>query len=347
MYFRKKLKMKKILVTGGCGYIGSHTLIDLIENGFEVISIDNHLRSHISQLNAVEKITGHKILNYNIDLCNAADVISVFEKEKNIEGIIHFAALKSVPESVAQPMLYYQNNLQSLINILHAAQKFNVKNFVFSSSCSVYGNATELPVTELTPLQNAESPYGFTKQIGERIIADFAKINSDMNFILLRYFNPVGAHESALIGEVPFDKPSNLVPIITQTAIGKNSLVTVYGNDYPTKDGSCVRDYIHVMDLANAHTKSLQYLIAKKNKTNYDIINIGSGNGYTVLEAIHAFEEVTMQALNYTIGNRRDGDTIAVYADISKAQEKLGWQPLRDIKAMMLTAWNWEKQMSK
>jgi UDP-glucose 4-epimerase len=338
--------MKKILVTGGSGYIGSHTLIDLIANDFEVISIDNHLRSNPSQLDAVEAITHQKIKNYNIDLCNKADLEKVFELEKNIEGIIHFAALKSVPESVANPMLYYHNNIQSLVNILDLAKKNGVLNFVFSSSCSVYGNAKELPVTEQTPLQMAESPYGYSKQIGERIIADFAKINSEMSFILLRYFNPVGAHESATIGEVPYEKPNNLVPLITQTAIGKNSSLTVFGNDYDTRDGSCIRDFIHVMDLANAHTKSLQFLLAKHDTSNYEIINIGSGNGSTVLEAINAFETVTNQKLNYTIGGRREGDTIAVYADISKANEKLNWFPKRDINAMMLTAWNWEKQMS-
>ncbi|MEY2829100.1 MAG: UDP-glucose 4-epimerase GalE [Bacteroidota bacterium] len=339
--------MKKILVTGGCGYIGSHTLIDLISNGFDVISIDNHLRSHQQQLDAVEKITGRKIKNHIIDLCNAEAVHHFFETEKNIDGIIHFAALKSVPESVADPMFYYHNNLQSLINILVSAQKNNIKHFVFSSSCSVYGNAKELPVTELTPLQNAESPYGYTKQIGERIIADFATTHPEMNFILLRYFNPVGAHESALIGEVPFDKPNNLVPIITQTAIGKINSLTVFGNDYDTKDGSCVRDFIHVMDLANAHTKAMEHLTHHKNQTNYNIINLGSGNGYTVLEAIHAFENATAQKLNYTIGGRREGDTIAVYADITKATTTLGWKPTRDINTMMLTAWNWEKKMNQ
>jgi UDP-glucose 4-epimerase len=343
----KNKAMKKILVTGGCGYIGSHTLIDLIANSFDVVSIDNHLRSNANQLESVEKITGKKIVNYNIDLCDATALNSFFETEKNIDGIIHFAALKSVPESVANPMLYYHNNLQSLVNILNAAQKFQIKNFVFSSSCSVYGNAKELPVTELTPLQNAESPYGFTKQIGERIIADFANIHPEINFILLRYFNPVGAHESALIGEVPFDKPNNLVPIITQTAIGKIKSLTVFGNDYDTKDGSCVRDFIHVMDLANAHTKSILHLVNHQNQVNYNIINLGSGNGYTVLEAIQAFEKITNQKLNYTIGDRREGDTIAVYADITKATTTLGWQPIRDINTMMLSAWNWEKKMNE
>jgi UDP-glucose 4-epimerase len=337
--------MKKILVTGGCGYIGSHTLIDLINNGFEVISMDNNLRSNISQLKTVEQITNKQIKNYDIDICNKVAVDKVFEIEKNIVGIIHFAALKSVPESVDNPLLYYHNNLQSLINILDAANTNGINNIVFSSSCSVYGNAKELPVTELTELQNAESPYGYTKQIGERIIADFAKKNATINFLLLRYFNPVGAHESALIGEVPFDKPSNLVPIITQTAIGKMKELIVFGNDYPTLDGSCVRDFIHVMDLANAHTKSLQFLIDKKNKTNYDIVNVGSGNGNTVLEAIKAFEKVSGLKLNYKIGDRRDGDTVAVYADITKAKTLLGWLPTRDLNTMMLTAWNWEKQM--
>jgi UDP-glucose 4-epimerase len=339
--------MQKILVTGGCGYIGSHTLVDLVENGFEVVSIDSHLRSKPSQLLGVEEIIGNKIKNYKVDLCDWGAVKKVFDQEKNITGIIHFAALKSVPESVSNPMLYYHNNIASLINILNAAAKFQVKEFVFSSSCSVYGNADELPVTEQTPLKYAESGYAFTKQIGERMIQDFAAIHSEMNFILLRYFNPVGAHESAIIGEVPYDKPNNLVPIITQTAIGKMQQLTVFGGDYETRDGSCVRDYIHVSDIAHAHTLAMKFLLKNESKKNVEIFNLGTGNGVTVLEAIHAFEKVSGVKLNYKIGERRDGDVIAVYANIDKAKKMLGWMPKRNIEDMMLTAWNWEKKMKQ
>ena len=339
--------MQKILVTGGCGYIGSHTLVDLIENGFEVVSIDNNMRSKTSQLDGVEQIIGAQIKNYKVDLCDWGAVKKVFDLEKNITGIIHFAALKSVPESVANPMLYYHNNISSLINISNAATKYNIKKFVFSSSCSVYGNADELPVTELTPFKNAESPYGFSKQIGERMIKDFAVIHPEMNFILLRYFNPVGAHESAKIGEVPYEKPNNLVPIITQTAIGKIQQLTVFGGDYDTRDGSCVRDYIHVADIANAHTLAMKFLLNDVAKNNVEVFNLGTGNGVTVLEAINAFEKVSGVKLNYKIGERRDGDVVAVYANIDKAKKILGWIPKRNIEQMMLTAWNWENEMQK
>ncbi len=339
--------MQKIVVTGGCGYIGSHTLVDLIENGFEVISIDNHLRSKPSQMDGVEEIIGNSIKNYKVDLCDWGALKKVFDQEKNIAGIIHFAALKSVPESVAEPLLYYHNNVESLVNILRAAKEFEVKQFVFSSSCSVYGNAKELPVTESTPFQKAESPYGFSKQIGERMITDFAAIHPNQNFILLRYFNPVGAHDSAIIGEVPFEKPNNLVPIITQTAIGKMPMLTVFGSDYDTRDGSCVRDYIHVQDLANAHTCAMQFLLKNDAENNLDVFNLGSGNGVTVLEAIHAFEKVSGIKLNYKMGERRSGDTIAVYANIDKAKKILGWLPKKNIDEMMLTAWNWEKKMAQ
>jgi UDP-glucose 4-epimerase len=338
--------MQKILVTGGCGYIGSHTLVDLIEHGFEVISVDNHLRSKATQLDGVEKITGKKIKNYAVDLCDWNAVEKIFQEEKNIDGIIHFAALKSVPESVAEPLLYYHNNLASLVNILKATAQFGVKEFVFSSSCSVYGNADELPVTEATPLKYAESPYGFSKQIGERMIKDFAAIHANINFILLRYFNPVGAHQSAIIGEVPYERPNNLVPIITQTAIGKIQQLTVFGGDYDTRDGSCVRDYIHVSDVAHAHTCAMKYLLNDAPKKNVDVFNLGSGNGVTVLEAINAFEKVSGTKLNYKVGERRDGDVIAVYANIDKVKNILQWQPQRNIEQMMLTAWNWEKAMS-
>src|SRR5690348_3936089 len=282
--------MNKVLVTGGCGYIGAHTIVDLINNGFEVVSVDNNAKSTTRLLNGVEKITGKKIKNYKVDLCNFDDTHAVFQENRDMTDIIHFAAFKTVPESVAEPLVYFHNNLESLINMLRCVKEFSVPNFVFSSSCSVYGNAKDLPVVEATPLGEAQSPYARTKQMGEQVILDFSRVNP-YNNILLRYFNPVGAHPSAVIGELPLGKPDNLVPVITQTAIGKIPKMTVWGSDYDTRDGSCIRDYIHVMDIANAHTKALQYLLDKKNTANYEIFNLGTGNGVSVLEAIKAFEK--------------------------------------------------------
>jgi len=337
----------KILVTGGSGYIGSHTIVDLIDNGFEVISIDNFIRSTPQALEGIKKITTREIKNYAIDLCDRDAVQKFFSEEKNIQGIIHFAALKTVPESVAQPLLYFKNNLESLLNLLEAVQQYQIPNFVFSSSCSVYGNPDKLPVTEETPMKEAESPYARTKQIGENILEDFSKANKNVQSIALRYFNPVGAHTSAIIGEFSTEKPENLIPIITQTAIGKRGKMFVHGHDYPTRDGSCIRDYIHVMDIANAHTKALQYLIAKKNIVNYEIFNLGTGNGVTVIEAINAFEKVSGKKLNYELGPRRAGDVIAVYADNTKAKILLGWTPKYDLDVMMKTAWDWELCLNK
>ncbi len=333
--------MQKVLVTGGCGYIGSHTIVDLINNGFDVVSVDSNIRSSTKLLEGVEKITGRKIRNYKVDLCNMEDTHAVFHENRDIVGVIHFAALKSVGESVNEPLFYFQNNLTSLINVLKCIKEFNVPNFVFSSSCSVYGNATELPVVESTPLGEAQSPYARTKQMGEQMIEDFARVNT-ANSILLRYFNPVGAHPSALIGELPIGKPDNLVPVITQTAIGKIPKLSVHGSNYDTRDGSCIRDYIHVMDIANAHTKALQYLIEKRNSSNLDVFNLGTGNGVTVLEAIQAFEKVSGMKLNYEIGPERPGDVIAIYANNSKAKTELGWDPQLTIEDSMRTAWQWE-----
>ncbi len=335
----------KILVTGGCGYIGAHTLVDLIENGFEVISVDDLSRSNTRLLDGVEKITGRKVVNYPINLCDAQATNELFAQQSDIAGIIHFAAYKSVPESVENPLLYYHNNLASLINLLRGVEKYGIPHFIFSSSCSVYGNSEQLPVTEETPLQKAESPYGNTKQIGEQILADVAKVNPASSFISLRYFNPVGAHPSALIGELQ-ETPQNLVPIITQTAIGKRPMLTVYGDDYETPDGSCVRDFIHIMDIANAHTKALQYLIQQKNTENYDVFNLGSGCGVSVLEAIKAFEQVSGLSLPYQLGARREGDVVSIYSDNQKAARLLGWQPRYSLEDMMLTAWKWEQVMS-
>jgi len=338
--------MNKVLVTGGCGYIGAHTIVDLINNGFEVVSVDNNAKSTTRLLNGVEKITGKKIKNYKVDLCNFDDTHAVFQENRDMTGIIHFAAFKTVPESVAEPLVYFHNNLESLINMLRCVKEFSVPNFVFSSSCSVYGNAKDLPVVEATPLGEAQSPYARTKQMGEQVILDFSRVNP-YNNILLRYFNPVGAHPSAVIGELPLGKPDNLVPVITQTAIGKIPKMTVWGSDYDTRDGSCIRDYIHVMDIANAHTKALQYLLDKKNTANYEIFNLGTGNGVSVLEAIKAFEKVSGTKLNYTLGPRRPGDVVAIYADNTKAKKLLGWEPEYDIEDMMRTAWKWELKLQE
>ena len=334
--------MNKVLVTGGCGYIGSHTIIDLIENGFEVISIDNLSNSTEEPLAAIEKITGKRVRNYEVDLCDAKLTREVFEQNSDLIGIIHFAALKSVGESVYEPLRYFHNNLLGLVNVLNCAKDFNVPHVIFSSSCSVYGNADDLPVTEDTPFKEAESPYARTKQMGEHIIEDFCKTANDCSAILLRYFNPAGAHESALMGESSRNKATNLVPVITETAIGKRDSMTVFGDDYDTRDGSCIRDYIHVMDLANAHTKCLQYLMAGKNEKACEVFNVGIGEGATVLEAVNAFIKTTGKTLNYKLGPRRAGDVVAIYANKNKAVDVLGWEPSRGIEEIMKTAWDWE-----
>ncbi len=338
--------MAKILVTGGCGYIGSHTIIDLIENGFDVISIDDYSRSTNIALTGIEKITGKKIKNYSVDLKNFDETQAVFMEHTDIDGIIHFAAYKAVGESVDQPILYYENNLIGLINLLKCVQEFGVPNIVFSSSCTVYGNPDIIPVTEKSPIKPAESPYGATKQMGEVILKDFTKATAT-NAILLRYFNPVGAHPSINIGELPVGKPQNLVPAITQTAVGKLPKMKVHGNDYNTIDGSCVRDYIHVSDIAHAHTLAIQYLANEKNETACDIFNLGTGDGVSVLEAIHTFEKVSGIKLNYEIGPRRAGDVVAIYANNDAAVNKLGWKINYGITEMMDTAWKWELKLKE
>ncbi|MCB0699476.1 MAG: UDP-glucose 4-epimerase GalE [Chitinophagales bacterium] len=338
--------MSKILVTGGCGYIGGHTIVDLIENGFEVISIDDLSRGSLRMLEGIEKVTGKPVKNYKVNLCDLEDTEAVFIENPDITGIIHFAAYKSVPESVQYPLKYFRNNLDSLVNLLQCAQENNVNNFVFSSSCSVYGNPTKLPVDEKADLAEPESPYARTKQMGEAICRDFSRVNPDFKVILLRYFNPVGAHPSAIIGELQ-EKPENLVPVITQTAIGKLPEMNVFGSDYDTRDGSCVRDYIHVMDIANAHTKSLQYLIEDKNTDACEVFNLGTGEGVTVLELIQAFEKVSGEKLNYNLGPRRPGDVVAVYADNCKARALLDWDIKYGLEEMMDTAWRWEQALKK
>ncbi len=336
--------MKKILVTGGCGYIGAHTIVDLIENGYDVISADNNSRSTDRILESVEKITGRKVKNYKVDLCNYDDTFAIFQENPELSGIIHFAAYKSVGESVEKPLLYFENNLNSLINILKCAEEFGVDNFVFSSSCTVYGNPDQIPVTENTPMKAAESAYGATKQMGEQIVRDVVNASS-VKAILLRYFNPVGAHPTALLGELPIGKPQNLVPAITQTAIGKLPMMQVFGTDYPTRDGSCVRDYIHVCDIAHAHTLAFNYLLEGKNQSNCEVFNLGTGNGYTVLELIAEFEKASGVKLNYRTGPRRPGDVIAIYANNDRARNMLGWVPKYDLHEMMATAWKWELRL--
>ncbi|MBP6445693.1 MAG: UDP-glucose 4-epimerase GalE [Saprospiraceae bacterium] len=336
---------KKVLVTGGTGYIGSHTLIDLIENGYDVVCADNGCNSDTSSLLAIEKITGVKVPYFHIDLCDLSGAETIFKSHPDIQGVIHFAALKAVGESVEKPIQYFRNNIDSLINTLDLCLKYDVKAFIFSSSCTVYGDVSSSPVDENTPLQEAASPYGRTKQIGEQIITDTIK-NKSLKSILLRYFNPAGAHPSGHLGESPINPPQNLVPVITETAIGKRNSMTVYGDDYPTRDGSCVRDYIHVCDLAHAHTLALNYIFEGLQSIQTEIFNVGIGNGLTVLEIIRAFEKVSGEKLNYQIGGRRPGDIMAIYSDYRKAKNLLGWNPKYNVNDIMHTAWLWEKNRS-
>ncbi len=337
--------MKKILVTGGCGYIGGHTIVDLIQNGFDVISVDDLSRGSMKMLHGIEKIVGRPVKNYKVDLCNLDDTEAIFLENPDLVGVVHFAAFKSVPESVREPLMYFKNNLNSLINILQCAEDFDVDNFVFSSSCSVYGNPKALPVSESAPFMEPESPYARTKQIGEGMCRDFTFFHKDFNTILLRYFNPVGAHPSGLIGEFQ-DLSENLVPVITKTAIGKRPDMSVFGTDYPTRDGSCVRDYVHVSDIAHAHTLALQYIIEDRNKSNCEVFNLGTGAGVTVLELINAFERVSGQKLNYKLDKRRPGDVVEVFANNNKACSVLGWDTKFDLDAMMDTAWRWEQALA-
>lgn len=332
----------KILVTGGCGYIGSHTIVDLLENGCEVVSVDNLSNADEVVLGGITKITGTTVQNHVIDLADRTSTLRLFHEEQ-FDGVIHFAALKAVGESVQQPIRYYQNNLNSLLNVIEGMEETGCKRLIFSSSCSVYGNSKELPVTEATVRQEAESPYARTKQMGEDILFDYCRVHPGFHTALLRYFNPAGAHSSGLIGEAPSNPASNLVPVITETAIGKRKEMTVFGDDYNTRDGSCIRDYIHVMDLAHAHTLALDYLQTKDKASNYEIFNLGTGAGVSVLEAIYAFEQVSGQKLNYRIGDRRIGDVVSIYANYEKAEQELGWVPALDIKDIMRTAWEWEK----
>jgi UDP-glucose 4-epimerase len=320
--------------------------VDLIENGFNVISVDNLSRASDQSLVGIEKITGKKIKNYTVDLTDKVATENIFKENPGITGIIHFAAYKAVGESVELPLDYYENNLCSLVHLLQMSVKYHAKHFIFSSSCTVYGNPDASRVTEDTPLQAAASPYGATKQMGEVIVKDTAH-TFPISAILLRYFNPVGAHPSTAIGELPIGRPQNLVPAITQTAIGKLPKMQVHGTDYDTRDGSCIRDYIHVCDIAHAHTLALQYSIKKNQEKSCEIFNLGTGNGISVLEAIQAFEKVSGVTLNYEIGPRRSGDIVAIYANNDKAVKQLGWNCKYGLDEMMLTAWKWEQSLAK
>lgn len=340
--------MSKIMVTGGTGYIGSHTIIEMLKKGdFDVISVDSCIRSTPETVDRIEKITGKHVKNYQIDICEKEKFFSIFENEKDIVGIIHFAALKSVPESVEKPLEYYRNNLESLENVLEACAKFAIPNFIFSSSCSIYGDVEKLPVSEETPVGIPFCPYAHTKQIGEEMIRFFAHVHPQLNSVLLRYFNPVGADMSGLNGELSPDKPNNLMPIITQVGIGKMKQMTVFGTDYDTRDGSCIRDYIHVTDIANAHIKALDFLLKKKNNSNLEVFNLGSGTGITVLEMIRAFEEITGVKLNYVIGGRRPGDVPAIYSNSSKAEKELEWKTEYTLNDIVSSAWKWEQMLKK
>jgi UDP-glucose 4-epimerase len=336
---------KKILVTGGTGYIGSHTTVELIEQGYEVIIVDNLYNSEPAVIDRIFKITGVKPQLEVFDLCEPEKLDSFIQKNKDIAAIIHFAAYKAVGESVSQPLKYYHNNLFSLVNLLDVMSRYEIPNLVFSSSCTVYGQPEKLPVTEDAPLQPPTSPYGNTKQIGESILKDTTFSDKKIQAISLRYFNPIGAHPSALIGELPRGVPENLVPYITQTGYGLRDELKVYGNDYDTPDGSCLRDYLHVVDLAKAHVIAIKRLLEGKNKTNYEVFNLGTGNAVSVLEAIKSFEKVTGVKLKYKIVERRPGDIEKIWADPSFANKELGWKTLSSLDDAMKTAWDWEIAM--
>jgi UDP-glucose 4-epimerase len=335
----------KILVTGGTGYIGSHTVVELLKAGYEVIAIDNFDNSYPTVLDSLKKITGVDIPFAEVDIRDKKALKAFIKATPGIDAVIHFAANKAVGESVANPLKYYENNVGGTVNLLEALQENNIEQIVFSSSCTVYGEATP-PVDENAPTPVAQSPYGNTKQICEEVLRDQTKA-SNLQVVALRYFNPVGAHESALIGELPIGIPNNLVPFITQTAIGKREFLTVFGDDYPTPDGTCIRDYIHVVDLAIAHVAAIKFLEDKKQESAFSVFNLGTGKGNSVLEAIQSFEKVSGQKLNYKIGPRRAGDVVQVYASCEKAWNELGWKTERDLEACMKSAWDWEMALAK
>jgi UDP-glucose 4-epimerase len=335
-----------ILVTGGTGYIGSHTAVELMAEGYEVVIADNLSNSSPEVLTNIEKIAGKKPVFHQVELCDEAATKALFAQHPDITAVIHFAALKAVGESVEKPLHYYRNNIFSLVHLLECMKEAQVPSLVFSSSCTVYGQPDHLPVAENAPFKSAASPYGQTKQMGEQILEDSVKAQK-LNVISLRYFNPIGAHDSSLIGELPIGVPNNLVPMITQTAVGIREKLLVFGNDYDTKDGSCIRDYIHVVDIAKAHVKAINRLVEGHNKKNLEIFNLGTGNGFTVLETIQSFEKVSGKKLNYQITGRRSGDVEKVYANTSFANEELGWKAERNLDNMLLTAWNWQLALEK
>lgn len=342
------MSTQSIIVTGGAGYIGSHTIIELLQQTeYEIVSIDNFSNSTRETFDRIEEITGKQVHNLNVDICNLEALELAMHHVKHPIGVIHFAAFKSVPESVKDPLSYYHNNIASLVNILKMCRKRNIPNFIFSSSCSVYGNVDQLPVTEQTPFAVAESPYAHSKQMGEDIVTNFTASEQDFKSVLLRYFNPVGAHSSGLNGELSKGKPDNLVPYITLTAAGILPKLTVFGGDYDTRDGSCIRDYIHVSDIADAHVKALKYLIDNKNKKKTSVFNLGTGNGVSVLEAINSFEKMSRQKLNYEVGPRRAGDVISIYANNDFAKKELNWNPKYNLDDMMQSAWKWQLNLNK
>ena len=332
--------MKKILVTGGLGFIGSHTVVELQQAGYEVVIIDNLYNSKIEVLDSITSITSIKPSYFKIDLRNKIAVEDFFKNNK-IDGIIHFAASKAVGESVNNPLLYYENNISTLVYLLQEMKKHKLSNFIFSSSCTVYGQADELPITENAPTKPAESPYGNTKQIGEEIIRESCKANG-LKAIALRYFNPIGAHETAKIGELPIGVPQNLIPFVTQTAAGIRKELSVFGDNYPTKDGTAVRDYIHVVDLAKAHIAALERLLKNNNKKDFEVFNVGTGTGSSVLEVIQAFEKVSKTQLNYKIVGRREGDITSAFADTTLAKVELGWKTEKTLEEALLAAWKWQ-----
>jgi UDP-glucose 4-epimerase len=336
---------KKILVTGGAGYIGSHTVVELFNAGYDPIIIDNFSNAEKSVLNGLKEITGHEIKLYEGDCNDRNFLFELFEKEGVIDGVIHFAAFKAVGESVQKPLQYYHNNINSLIMLLEVMEKKNCHNFVFSSSCTVYGQPEKLPVTEETPKKQAESPYGNTKKICEDILEDYSKSGGKIKIIALRYFNPVGAHPSSKIGELPLGVPNNLVPFVTQTAAGLRKELTIFGNNYNTPDGTCIRDYIHVVDLAKAHVKSFEYLNINNDEQFFDVYNVGTGRGHTVLEVIKAFEKVSGENLNYKIGSKRPGDIEKVYASVEKVEKDLKWKAELSLEESLKDSWNWQKSI--
>jgi UDP-glucose 4-epimerase len=336
------MSFKKILLTGGAGYIGAHTAVELLEQGFDIVILDDLSRSEHRMIEGIEKVTSQKIKFYKGDCSDSTFVEMVFEKE-SIDSVIHFAAYKSVNESVINPLLYYRNNIGSLINLLEQMQKQGVNEFIFSSSCTVYGQPDQIPVDESAPFKRAESSYGATKQMSERILEDAVLANKNLKVVSLRYFNPVGAHPSSLIGELPIGAPGNLVPFITQTAAGIRDKLTVFGNDYDTPDGSCVRDFIHVIDLAKAHVQAVRSIDSIPSR--YEAFNLGTGKGETVLQLVKKFMEVTGIKLNYVVGTRRAGDIEKIFADPKKAEKILGWRTQLSLEQSLLDAWNWEKKI--